>query len=396
MSFYKILAAGFLGAAMSLFAAPGPAQAADHGDAPNVGNDAGADCADVFVFLDPNDNTKVCIIGTFHGFIVPGEIANQAAFDPSVLYRFAIENTGGAAPDEFIDLTFSPKTAGSSTQTATITLPDKKKFTAPTTASTLAATANPQTMTTDPVSGVTFFAGETDDPFFFDLVAFERFAASVQAGAADASVLTRGRDTFAGYNVMAIALEIPKALLTGKKNATKIGVEFTTNRRTQTTSSSGVIRVSGGYHQVDRVGNPAVNTALIPFALKNAYNAATPVQDAKGKFASEIIATLKQFGTDQAHIDALAGVAVTGGDYLHIDLTIPNTGPSGGNVAAAAFPNGRRLADNTLDTILTIVNNGNTLSQNVFANDVPLQNTFPFLALPHQPQPTGGSDGTTN
>ncbi len=183
MKFSKILAAGFLGAAMSLFAVPGPARAADHGDAPNVDNDSGADIADVFAFLDPSDNTKVCIIGTFHGFIVPGEAPNFAAFDPNVLYRFAIENTGDAKPDEFIDLTFSPRTAAGVPQTATIKLPDKRTFTAPTTASSVAATANPQTVTTDPISGVSFFGGETDDPFFFDLVAFDRFVASVKAGA---------------------------------------------------------------------------------------------------------------------------------------------------------------------------------------------------------------------
>ncbi len=56
--------------------------------------------------------------------------------------------------------------------------------------------------------------------------------------------MTRGRDSFAGYNVIAIALNIPKALLTGKKNATKIGVEFMTLRRTQTLSGSGTVRKS--------------------------------------------------------------------------------------------------------------------------------------------------------
>jgi hypothetical protein len=395
MKLSKILAAGFLGAAMSFFAVPSPARAADHGDAPNVDNDSGADIADVFAFLDPKDNTKVCILGTFHGFIVPGEAANFAAFDPNVLYRFAIENTGDAKPDEFIDLTFSERTAAGVPQTATIKLPNKKTFFAPTTPSTLAATANPQNVTTDPVTGVSFFGGETDDPFFFDLVGFNRFVASVKAGAPDATTLSRGRDTFAGYNVVTIALDIPKALLTGKKNATKIGVEFMTLRRTQTLNKSGVVRSSGAYHQVDRMGNPAVNVALIPFALKNAYNAASPIDDAKGKFAAEIVATLKVFGTDQTHINALAGVAITTGDYLHLDLTIPNTGAGGGDVTGAGFPNGRRPKDNTIDIILTIINNGSPLSQGVVANDVPLNDTFPFLALPQQPRAAGVVDDNT-
>ena len=44
----------------------------------------------------------------------------------------------------------------------------------------IAATANPQTITTDPTSGVKFFAGEVDDPFFFDIPGFSRFRASVR------------------------------------------------------------------------------------------------------------------------------------------------------------------------------------------------------------------------
>src|SRR3954470_20900814 len=82
------------------------ARAADHGDAPNVDNDSGADIADVFAFLDPNDNTKVIILGTVHGFIVPGEAANFAAFDPNVQYRFDLEQTGDAKADSSIIVTF--------------------------------------------------------------------------------------------------------------------------------------------------------------------------------------------------------------------------------------------------------------------------------------------------
>jgi hypothetical protein len=371
------------------------ASAADHGDAPNIDNDGGADIADVFAFLDPNDNTKVVIIGTAHGFIVPGEAGNFAAFDPNIKYRFYLEQTGDAKPDAFIDVTFSERTGGTNPQTATIRLPDKKTFTAPTTPVTFAATANPQTITTDPTSGVKFFAGEVDDPFFFDIPAFQRFVASVKAGTPDPSVFSRGRDTFAGYNVMGIAMEFPIALVRGKADNNILGVEFVTLRRTQTPGKKGDIRTSGSFKQVDRMGNPAVNVALIPFADKSAFNGGTPVDDAKGKFANDIINTLKSFGTDQAHIDALAAVAVTKGDYLHLDLRIPNSGPEGGTNPQAAFPNGRRLADDTIDILLTIINNGSPLGDNANASDIPPQDQFPFLALPHQPQPAGVVDDQT-
>lgn len=398
--YLTLVAAGLLGSAFFLFQSSGTvptARAADHADAPNIDNDSGADIADLFAFLDPNDNSKLVLIGTVHGFIVPGEAVNLASFDPNVLYRFAIENTGDAKPDEFIDITFSERTASGVPQTASIKLPGQKKaFTAPTTPSTIAPTANPQTITTDPVTGVKFFAGEADDPFFFDIPAFNRFVASAKAGAPDPSVFSRGRDTFAGYNVLGFALEMPKEMLTGKKNATKLGFELQTYRRTQTPGSgTNILRSSGKFRQVDRMGNAAVNVALIPFARKSEYNLASPMDDAKGKFANDIVASLKPFGTDQAHIDALAAVAITNGDYIHLDLTIPNSGPGGGDNATAAYPNGRRLKDDTIDITLTIINNGNPLGDNVNASDVPPQDQFPFLALPQQPRDPGTIDDNT-
>ena len=60
---------------------------------------------------------------------------------------------------------------------------------------------------------VDFFAGEVDDPFPFDIPGFARFVASVLGGAPDPTLLTRGRDTFAGYNTLAIALRFPVSLL---------------------------------------------------------------------------------------------------------------------------------------------------------------------------------------
>ena len=39
---------------------------------------------------------------------------------------------------------------------------------------------------------------------------------------------------------------------------------------------------------LDRVATPAVNVALIPFARKDEYNAATPQDDANGRFAGNI------------------------------------------------------------------------------------------------------------
>src|SRR5438270_987410 len=71
-------------------------EAADHAEAPLVASDPGADIADVYAFLDPNDNTKVILAMDVEGFVVPAELLNLCCFPDDVTYRFEIENTGDA------------------------------------------------------------------------------------------------------------------------------------------------------------------------------------------------------------------------------------------------------------------------------------------------------------
>src|SRR5437016_5772898 len=192
--------------------APPSSHAADHGDGALISIDRAADLGDVFLFRDPNDNTKVIMAMTVQGFIVPGEAVNFSVFDRSVRFRFELETTGDAKVDKFIDVMFSEKTKAEQ-QTATITLPSGAKFTAPTTLSNLSGTAAASVITTDPASGVAFFAGEVDDPFFFDIPGFNRFVASVLTKAPDPTLPQRGRDTYAAYKTLAIALNWPLSLL---------------------------------------------------------------------------------------------------------------------------------------------------------------------------------------
>ena len=367
--------------------------AADHGDAPFASNNQSTDIADVFAFLDPNDNSKLVLALTQRGFIASGENANFGIFDEFLQYRFLLETTGDAEPDQFINITFSPVAGSGGPQTATIQLPGDRSFSASTTQSSTAPTAPTQVVTTDPATGISFFAGLVDDPFFFDIPAFGRFVASVRAGAPDASQLQRGRDSFAGYNVMGIALSIPLSFL---QNPSILGVSAAIRRNEKTRVDKDEFDTSGKFRQVERMGNPAVNVALIPFARKNEYNFATPEDDADGQFANDIIATLTALGTNATNIGILASVAVTRGDYLRLDTKIPNTGEKGGINPGAAFPNGRRLADDTIDTLLFIITNGAiTTGDNVNASDVPPANTFPFLALSQQPRAPGVIDDNT-
>ena len=498
-------------------------RAADHGDGPFASNNASADLADVFFYLDPNNNEKAVLELTVRGFIVPGEAVNFGIFDPAVTYEFRLEETGDAIPDATITITFSPRTSTAIAQMATVTMTrgDTTVFTflaQATNPSLLIDTPPEQVVTTDSASGVSFFAGEVDDPFFFDIPAFSAFVASVLAGTPDPTLFDRGRDTFAGYNIMAIALSIPKDLL--QNNEGIVGAEALTfhadqepvtllgnlstrgfvgtgedvligglivvgtspkrlifralgpslsangignplsnptitvfNDQAQVVASNddwmstqaaeitgtglapsdplesalivslqpgaytvvvsgvdgatgvalveaydldtGALVGNGSLRQIDRMGNPAVNVALVPFARKDEYNSASPADDAAGRFAGDIVATLTALGTNATNIGILAGVAVTTGDLLRLDLNIANSGPGGGNNPEASFPNGRRLGDDTIDILLTLINNDSDLGDNVNANDVTLNDTFPFFALSQQPRAAGVIDDKT-
>lgn len=390
--------------AFAFVMAPAPRiDASDHADAPLNSNDQAIDQGDTYAFLDPADNSKVVLALTVRGFIVPGEAVNMAFFDPNVRYVFEIETTGDAAPDQFVLVNFSQRTGPTTPQTATVVLPFGDTFTAPTTIPTLAGTPNAPTVTTDAGTGATFFAGEVDDPFFFDIPGFSRFRASVLAGAPDATALQRGRDSFAGYNILAIVLRIPVSYFhlqftAGNPGANVIGVDsLTQRRREQFVLSDGTVNFSGRFRTLDRSGNPGLNALIIPFARKDEYNASTTVDDARGRFAGDIIATLQALGTNAANINILASVYVLRGDFLRLNTSIANTGPGGGNNAGAGFPNGRRPADDIVDLFLNLVTNGGiTTGDNVNSNDVAFRDTFPFLAAPQQPRASGTDDNTRN
>jgi hypothetical protein len=208
-----------------------------------------------------------------------------------------------------------------------------------------------------------------------------------------------------------IAMDVPVSLIQGSSSNHILGLFTQTQRRRVTVepattqpydvdkhgvNGDGAVLETGAFRTLDRIGNPAVNIVFIPANMKDEYNRATPVDDANGMFAPYIVATAQRLGVDQTHIGILASLAVTNGDYLRLDTTVANTGDGGGTNTAAAYPNGRRPGDDVISTLLTVINNGTTLSQGLSGNDVPFRNTFPFFAAPHEPLAHGATDGTQN
>ena len=107
---------------------------------------------------------------------------------------------------------------------------------------------------------------------------------------------------------------------------------------------------------------------------------------------------LTGLGKTQAEKDAaiavLAGVAVAQGDILRLDTALPNTGSGGGTTTGSGFPNGRRLQDDVIDTILTIIAGG-PVGDGAGPNDVAFRDTFPYIAAPQQPFANGVTDDNT-
>jgi len=377
------------------------ANASDHIDSPIITQDRGSDLADTFAFLDPNDNSKVVLIMSTQGFVVSGEHFGMAIFDSNIRYRFEIENTGDAKPDTFVDVYYSKGLGRVTPQTATIELPNGKKFTAQTTVSNQEYTAPEFVITNNSENNAAFYAGVADDPFFLDDTGANRMVASaiMNPGHPNLALLSErgGRDTYAGFNTLITAVSVPASMLKGKGNV--IGINAVTQRQErQKIKKDGVIEGDGDWVTIDRDGNPLVNNGLLPPPRKDEYNAASTEDDAKGRFKDDIVKSLKLFNTDDAHIAMLAKVAVEKGDILRLDLSVKNKGAGGGNNKDGGYGKmgGRRLQDDVVDGTFAIINNGKPLGDKVDGNDAPFLNQFPFVAKPTQPFPPGsGPDDKT-
>ncbi len=268
------------------------------------------------------------------------------------------------------------------------------------------------------------FAGQAEDPFFLDLRVFD-----LLYGAGCGTEV--GNDTLNGYNVNSLSLQVPKQDLVkgpGVGSEPVIGVWSTTSRR----------NADGTYTQVSRLGNPLVNEAVIPYKVKDTFNAIDPTQDAaalpfvvKPELASLLknVCGLKQVPTDNRQdlvtvfLTGIPGLnqpqGVTPSEQLRLNVNkiknqkFSRLGVIGGD--NNGFPNGRRLQDDVVDIALQVVAGevagtlGGTSGNKDFPNDLGdavdrnasgFDEDFPYVALPHSgsvaqssPPASHGDDG---
>jgi hypothetical protein len=284
-------------------------------------------------------------------------------------------------------------------------------------------------------NGIRVFAGTVDDPFYIDLgAAFDSLHFRMGAGggvlspAQDAEDnVNTAPDFVSGFNVNSIAIEVPISMLTrtGKKvaatdPAATIGIWGTTSRpRITVRRAPNPTAYAGSYSQVQRMGNPLINELIIGTGDKDFWSLSQPKDDAQ--FAHYALDPLfarafnAVFGikipkpprTDLLLLmEYLPPIAAPGtpkgpvADLLRLNTGVPPTPASSrrrlGVLAGdfAGFPNGRRVSDDVTDVAARVVAGGvlvsgfnvapnNRLGDGVNTNDVPYQETFPYVAFAH-------------
>jgi hypothetical protein len=288
-------------------------------------------------------------------------------------------------------------------------------------------------------NGIHVFAGTVDDPFWIDLGAtFDslNFRASISApnppgvlsDAQDADDAHNfASDTVSGYNVNVIAIEVPITMLTrsGTKvpaddPAATIGAWGTTSRprvRVLPGSQGGAPPRLGPFVQIQRMGNPLFNELIIGTGSKDKFSMSEPKDDAQfANFALDPVLArvfnavygirvpdaprndlllLVQYLPPVAAANTPPGPVA---DLLRLNTGVAPTPPAMRKRMAvlagdlAGFPNGRRVSDDVTDIAARAVAgvlagapfNGapyNRIGDGVNTNDVPYQETFPYVAF---------------
>jgi hypothetical protein len=149
------------------------------------------------------------------------------------------------------------------------------------------------------------------------------------------------------------------------------------------------------YVRVDRFGMPAVATALIASASKDAYNESDPVDDVANTFRGEVRGSI-DFLHD-ALDDDLTSIGATpcdpspAGCYGQTEPAIIPDTQKVDTTLPPGFPNGRMLADPVVDVTLALLlldlsgphTAFDLIGTNPTANDKPFMALFPWVPAPH-------------
>nr|WP_257578632.1 DUF4331 domain-containing protein [Streptomyces sp. JJ38] len=451
--------------------APGVSSASSHREAPLIAGDPRADNTDLYAFTSPDRPDTVTFVANWIPFEEPDGGPNFYQFADDARYNIKIDSDG----DGRADLTYSWKfrthvrdaegqflyNTGPVTslddpdlnirQTYSLTVTDrwgqrhKLLRDAPVAPSRVGNASMPDyaalrdEAVVEAGRGTRSFAGQTEDPFFADLRVFDLLYGG--------DLSKRGKDTFAGYNVNTIALQVPKkalALHHSPKRNPVIGVWSTTDRKGADVTGKGAGH--DRWRQVSRLGNPLVNEVVVPLKFKDAFNTLEPFQDrtvqpvvdkvldpilpklveqvygipappAPRRDLFEIFLTgiCEECGPIKADLNShrlnrdARPETIVPAEELRLNMSVPVTEqPQRLAVLAGdlgGWPNGRRLTDDVVDIALQAAEGAAQTGElvdalaegdKVDANDVTFGARFPYVALPHQGSTPDGRAAKTS
>ena len=204
-----------------------PAFAADHRDGPLATSDPTADINDVYPFINPNDPSELIVAIT----VVP--VANSnSRFSDVVEYKLHLDN--GAA---------------GGTTTFTCTFPNDATRVSCSNAGGSLSASGPLNRT-NANGNLRVWAGLRDDPFFFDLDAFNRTREAISP-----RFTNPGVNFFAGLNTLSIVLGVKHTALTNAGANPTLKVYSSTNR----TGDAGISNaMSGAWYDPANAGHGLV------------------------------------------------------------------------------------------------------------------------------------------
>ena len=309
------------------------------------GDDARLDLTDLFVFDAPDNPDRTVLIMNSNPFTMGN------GFHPDAVYRINVDNNGDALADVAFSFTFSDLTDGQQTATAYYATGSDAQTREPRGDTLIEATPVALDGTAAPVEAGScrLFVGKRSDPFFADADGVVHWLLDGAGG----DFQWTGTDTFAGANILSIALEAPNDMLGPEQS---IGAWITTS-----------LRRDGTLVPMDREGNPSFNPILNPNGIKDEFNATEPVDDVKNHL-QPLSETLQQHGysPDEAKAAALTLLP----DILHYDRTMP-----------AHYPNGRVMTDDVFSARMIFMVHGHATPQSVRPHE-DLTDAFPFLGPP--------------
>jgi hypothetical protein len=301
------------------------------------GDDPRLDLTDVFVFASPESAGKTVLVLDVNPFMTGPD------FHPESVYRINIDNDGDVQADVAFSFVYSDSNGGAQTATVYYATGTQAREPEPVGEVLIGGTPVGFDAMAKPVEAgrCRVFIGVRSDPFFADGEgAFHDFQFT-------------GDDTFAGKNVLTMALEVPDDLL---GSGPEIGVWATAS-----------VRRDGALQQVDRIGNPSFNPFFVD-ELKNKFNAGHPTDDV-ANYLEPWSTLLESRGYSAA--EARDTVLTVLPDVLHYDRNQP-----------AHYPNGRVVTDDVYDIRMAFLTHGRVTSDGVGPHDDYLT-VFPFLGPPN-------------